>query len=178
MQWGLTVENAEHIKQTKTAGSWETLHGKQVTLNDSVSIADIPGLSFALCYRGLEPCEVSTPVLPPPPAFTKGTTYTRGEALMLLGGTDFCKDLFLPPKAADRRGDICRRQVTSEASSCQGSHSFAASKLLTSLGSFGEQSPGLRTSKQCCKGNQVRQHGVCVVIGSAGFTHASTHVPA
>lgn len=75
-------------------------------------------------------------------------------------------------------GEICRRQVTSEASSCQESHSFAASKLLTSLGSFGEQSPGLSTSKQCCKGNQVQQHRVCAVIGSSGFTHASTHVPA
>lgn len=58
MQWGLTAENAEHIKQTKTAGSWETLHGNQVTLNDSVSVADISGLSFALCCKGLEPCEV------------------------------------------------------------------------------------------------------------------------
>jgi hypothetical protein len=40
-----------------------------------------------------------------------------------------------------------------------------------SLGSFGEQSHGLSTSKQCYKGNQVQQHSVCCDWESWIYTH-------
>lgn len=80
MQWGLTAENAEHIKQAKTAQvlkkslHWKSLCIEQVTLNDSVNMSDISCMLPQ--FIAAEDSRHMKRVLPPPLCThsTKGST--------------------------------------------------------------------------------------------------------
>lgn len=77
---------------------------------------------------------------------SQGSTYTLWSILMLLGATDFYKDVFLSQRTAAERRKYAKSQVARKPSNSQISHVFTVSKLFASICSFREQSHWLSPS--------------------------------
>lgn len=147
MQWGLTAENAKHIRQAKKSPGLrkKTVSKKQIAPEDSVNVCNIPAFLLLLA-EDPHPQNTHSPItLSPSPWKVPRTFVTNSHAS---GKQRFLQRYVPLSKNCTGEVKICIRKVASEPSNCQVNLIFTVSELLTSFGSFREQSQGLNTARQ------------------------------